>query len=93
MVINKTNMNMKNTAFLIAVAFALTSCTDSNKAKLTGYGSEHKVEVINCDGSITHRWISSGKVQSESNSDGYYFNDKETGNLIEVTGNIIITQL
>jgi hypothetical protein len=39
-----------------------------------------------------YTWISSGKVQSEENSDGYYFNDKKTGKLIEVTGRMVITK-
>jgi len=54
---------------------------------------EFKIEMVNCDGSISHTWISLGKVLSEANSDGYYFYDKGTGKLIEVTGRLIITKL
>lgn len=43
-------------------------------------------------GSVARTWISSGKVSSESNSDGYYFSDKKTGKLIEVTGRLVITK-
>ncbi|BBI90480.1 hypothetical protein HYO65_gp088 [Tenacibaculum phage PTm1] len=71
---------------------SLTSCTDATRAKWGGYGSEFKVELVNCDGTITHSWISSGKVLSEQSSDGYYFNDKETGRIIEVTGTLIISK-
>ncbi len=67
------------------------SCTDAERSRIGGYGDEFKVELVNCDGSITHSWISSGKVKSEQTSDGYYFNDKETDVLIEVTGTLIIT--
>lgn len=79
-------------AFFIAIIMGSTSCTDASRAKIGGYGDEFKVEMINCDGTVTRTWISSGKVQSEQNSDGYYFNDKETGKLIEVTGRMIITK-
>lgn len=70
----------------------ISSCTDAGKAKLGGFDNDFKIELVNCDGSITHSWISSGKVLSEEGSDGYYFMDKETGILIEVTGSLIITK-
>ena len=76
----------------LAVFMGVTSCTDAFRAKIGGYGNEFKIEMINCDGTVARTWISSGKVQSEKSSDGYYFNDKETGKLIEVTGRLIITK-
>lgn len=79
-------------ALFLAVVMGSTSCTDAERAKIGGYGDEFKVEMLNCDGTVARTWISSGKVQSEANSDGYYFNDKETGKLIEVTGRLIITK-
>lgn len=80
-------------AALIALSVATTSCTDAEQAKLGGYGDTFKVELVNCDGSVTRSWTSSGKVLSEAGSDGYYFNDATTGKLTEVTGNLIITKL
>jgi hypothetical protein len=79
-------------ALFLAVVMGSTSCTDAERAKLGGYGDEFKVEMLNCDGTVARTWISSGKVQSEANSDGYYFNDKATGKLIEVTGRLVITK-
>ena len=49
--------------------------------------------MLNCDGTVTKSWVSTGKVRSERDSDGYYFMDKETGLLIEISGSIIISQL
>lgn len=72
---------------------AFISCTDAEKAKFTGYGDSFKIQLVNCDGSIIHSWISSGKVISENGSDGYYFNEIKTGKLIEVSGTLIITPL
>jgi len=77
---------------LLIVIMYFSSCTDATRAKMGGYGDDFKVEMINCDGSVSRTWISSGKVLSEANSDGYFFNDKATDNLIEVTGRIIITR-
>lgn len=92
---------MKTFEDMIMIAFATllfliviiaNSCTDANRAKIGGLGDKFKVQLINCDGSITHEWLSSGKVSSEKNSDGYYFMDEKTGKLIEVSGTIIITK-
>lgn len=47
---------------------------------------------MGCDGPIK-TYISTGKVGSEENSDGYYFKDAATGELVEVSGNVVITQL
>ena len=80
--------------FFIALLLVLTlSCTDSQQAKIGGFGDNFKVELVNCDGSVTHSWISTGKVLSEETSDGYYFLDSESGELIEVSGTLIITRL
>lgn len=86
--------SMKINILLLISALALTfSCTDAKRSKIGGYGDKFKIELVNCDGSITHSWTSSGKVLSEQNSDGYYFNELSTGTLIEVTGTVIITKL
>lgn len=84
---------MKKILFILMFILTLISCTDSTQAKLGGYGDNFKIEMLNCDGTITHSWISTGKVRSESNSDGYYFLDSKSGELLEVSGNVIITRL
>ena len=89
------NRNVRSStmaALFIAIVMGSTSCTDAEKAKWGGLGDEFKVEMINCDGTVARTWISSGKVLSESSSDGYYFMDKQTGKLIEVTGRLVITK-
>lgn len=86
-------MNKLKLSVLLLTIAITTSCTDGELSKIGGYGSEFKVEMINCDGSVSNSWISSGKVQSEVNSDGYYFKDKQSGKLIEVTGRLIITKM
>ena len=83
---------MKKVLLILGVTLSLTACTDADMSKLGGYGSKFKVEMINCDGSVSREWISSGKILSEVNSDGYYFTDNKTKKLIEVTGRIIITK-
>ena len=77
---------------LILMLIGIMSCTDAQKAKIGGLGDEFKIEMLNCDGTVAREWISTGKVQSEKDSDGYYFLDKKSGKLIEVTGRIVITK-
>ena len=82
-----------NTGVLaLFISLVIASCTDAERAKLRGLGGKFKVEMINCDGTVARTWISSGKVSSEHNSDGYYFEDEKTGKLIEVTGRLVITK-
>ena len=80
---------------LLASSFILLfyACTDAKKAKMGGFGSQFQIEMLNCDGSVARTWISSGKVSSEQNSDGYYFMEEGTNKLIEVTGRLIITKI
>lgn len=49
--------------------------------------------MVNLDGTVNHSWISTGKVSTEGGSDGYYFMDRETKQLVRISGNIIITPL
>ena len=78
---------------LISFLFLTYACTDAKKAKFGGFGSKFQIEMLNCDGSVSRTWISSGKVSSEQNSDGYYFMEQGTGKLIEVTGRLVITKI
>lgn len=70
----------------------LTGCLDSETAKFSGLGKPHHVEMYS-GGKKVRDWISTGKVKSESNSDGYYFLDRESGRLIEVSGDVVISML
>lgn len=76
----------------IAIVISSTSCTDAKWAKVNGLNDEFTIEMINCDGSVARTWISSGKVHSEKNGDGYYFMEKYTDKLIEITGRVVITK-
>jgi hypothetical protein len=84
---------MKKLLLGAILSFSVLSCTDAQQAKIGAFGDTFKVELVNCDGTISHTWISTGKVSNSENSDGYYFNDAKSGTLIEVSGNVIITRL
>jgi hypothetical protein len=75
---------------LSILSVLIGSCTDATISKIGGYGDTFTVKVLGPDTVITYH--STGKVISENGSDGYYFNDRETGKLIEVSGTVIIEQ-
>ena len=81
---------MKKLIALSVLVITFASCTDATRAKLGGYGDTYTIKVMSCDTIIIYK--SSGKVISEEQSDGYYFNDATTGKLIEVSGTVIIEQ-
>ena len=85
---------MKKLIFTTTITLLLTvSCSDAQKARREARGSDFRIEMLNSNGDIVKAWISSGKVRSKQNSEGYYFKDKATDLLVEVTGSIIITQI
>ncbi len=96
---------MKKTIFasaaLIGIALSiLPSCKDAEAAQFNSLGKPHiifnslgKPHIITmygCDGKEIAKWRSTGSVLNEANSDGWYFEDKATGKLIEVTGTLVI---
>ncbi len=86
----KSNFYVVMLFTLLTIMATMVSCTDAEKSKLGGYGDTFTVKVIGPDTIITYH--STGKVISEQHSDGYYFTNRETGKLIEVSGNVIIEQ-
>ena len=82
---------MKKSFMISALALLMgAGCTDATMSKMGGYGDTFTIKVLGPDTVITYH--STGKVVSEEHSDGYYFTDKATGKLIEVSGTVIIEQ-
>lgn len=85
---------MKAKTFVALVAIAalfMSGCTDAERGRLTAFGSEFRVTLYS-GGQAVRTWDSSGKVLTEKDSDGYYFVDKKTGNLIRVSGDVVVEQ-
>lgn len=81
--------------FLIVLAFVVSfsvcGCTGSNMAQLNAYGKAHHIKQFSGMGTVIGEWDSTGKVQTEPQSDGWYFKDAATGKIVEVSGTIQIT--
>lgn len=65
------------------------SCSDAGRAKIFGFGQARSI-VCYSGGKMIYKGNSTGKINSEQQSDGYYFKEQGTGKLIEVSGNCIL---
>ena len=76
---------------LILVSLILIAgCTNAEKSRFNAYGKQHSVQLWS-GGQRVQEWTSTGKVLSEENSDGYYFQDSETKRLVRVSGDLVIS--
>ena len=73
---------------IIGVA-ALAACSDAELAKLWANGKKHRVSLYS-GGKLIGQWETSGKIENEDRSNGYYFNDDKTGKLVMINGDVII---
>jgi hypothetical protein len=84
-------MNIKLIILLILGLYVLTGCTDANRAKWASIGGKHKITLYS-GGVAVRTWHSSGYIQNEEKSDGYYFMDDSTGRLVTISGQVVIEQ-
>jgi hypothetical protein len=68
----------------------LAGCSHAGVAKMLSNGRDHHIIQFS-GGQKVGEWISNGRVFSEEHSDGYYFEDKATGKVVEVSGDLQIT--
>ena len=73
------------------IGSSISSCTSAERSKLGGFGSDHSIKCFS-GGTLIYEAVSNGKVLSENSSDGYYFTEKDSGQLMEVSGDCVIRQ-
>jgi hypothetical protein len=76
------------TYLLFAVAL-VPGCTDGDRATLTTFGKPGTVTVWS-GGTAVRTYKSTGKVHTEEKSDGWYFVDATSGELVRVSGTVTI---
>lgn len=78
-------------AIVLSLVFlAAVGCSSADVSAFQALGRKHKVTMYGCDGKVIGQWETSGKVENEAQSNGYYFTDDKTGKLVMVDGNVII---
>lgn len=71
-------------------ALLIVGCTDAEWSKVMQYGSS---QIVKCysGGQLIYDGKSTGKVINEDQSDGYSFEEKGTGKLVEISADCIFT--
>jgi len=82
---------MKKILGLVVLAALIGGCSNATMAKVESMGSRHHVQLYS-GGKLIGEWTSTGAISNEENSDGFYFQDENTGKLIRVSGDAIVTQ-
>ena len=75
---------------VLLILLLLTGCYSAKRAKMLSSGRDH--HIIQYSGGVKiGEWTSNGRVFSEEGGDGYYFEGKATGKVVEISGDIQIT--
>jgi hypothetical protein len=83
---------MKNTLLwsIVLVALLAVGCKDATRAQFSALGKKHHIVQFS-GGKIVGEWTSTGNVNNQTQSDGWYFEDVATHGLVEVSGTLQIT--
>lgn len=79
---------MKN-YILVLMALVLTACTDSAVAKFSAFGDAGNITCYS-GGTVIYQGKSTGRIQTEEASDGWYFMESGTNKLIRLSGDCVI---
>lgn len=74
---------------ILVLVLLCCGCTDADRGKIFNLGNSAHIRCYSGT-TLIYDGQSSGKVRSEGNSDGYFFKDRATGKLMEVSGNCVI---
>lgn len=74
---------------LITVPLLPFACSDANRSLIRGYGDDFDVTLYS-GGKAVRRWTSSGKVHSSDCNGSFFFRERNTRRLVEVSGTIAI---
>lgn len=73
---------------LMSLLFTI-SCSDAKISNFTAIGNEANVRCYS-GGVIVYEGTSSGKVETEEGSDGWYFKDKKSRKLIRTNADCVV---
>lgn len=73
----------------LILLFSLFSCSNATMAQISAYGSNGYIKCYSGT-LLIYEGKSNGKISEEQGSDGWYFQEKDTGKLIRVSGACVI---
>ena len=74
----------------LVIAIVLVSCSRADLSAVMAWGKRHDVKCYS-GGVVIYEGYTTGKIENEQGSDGYYFQDAKTNNFVTVSGNCVIT--
>lgn len=80
---------MKNMLIAAVLAISLSACSEAYFNKQVNYGQAGRV-TCNSGGQVIFDDFSTGRIESEEGSDGYYFVASSTGRLVGASGDCTI---
>lgn len=83
---------MKKLLVIVLVTTCSTiflSCTDAFKQQINSLGNDGKITCWS-GGKVIYSGESTGKIQTEASSDGWYFRENGTGMLVRLSGDCVI---
>lgn len=79
----------KTYCIVLAAALVLTACSDADMAGINAWGKPHHIKQFS-GSKLIGEWCSTGKINNESESDGYYFEDAKTHQMVSISGHVQI---
>ncbi len=76
--------------FLLSVALTASGCSNADISGVKAWGAKHHVKQYS-GGVLIGEWDSTGKIENETHSDGYYFEDVKTKKIVRISGDVQIT--
>ena len=76
---------------LLLSSLMLFSCSDAHRASITALGKGRDIKCYS-GGVLIYEGKTTGKIENESGSDGYYFTDTK-GEFVEINANCIFKLL
>jgi hypothetical protein len=76
-------------ALSLLVALSAAGCTQAEMERYAALGKESHV-ICYSGGEVIYDGWSTGRVISPQNSDGWQFEEKSSGNLVEVSGDCVL---
>jgi len=80
-----------NKVIVLIALLGLMGCSKAQRTLILSAGSKHRITLYS-GSSAVRSWVSSGTIENEEKSDGYYFQDDTTGKLVRVSGSVVIEQ-
>ena len=73
----------------VVLILVLGGCSDASWSQISSIGSPGKV-ICYSGGKVIYEGTSTGKIATEQGSDGWFFKEVGSGNLIRVSGDCLI---